>query len=153
MGERTRVGAYVLCIEERRLLMCRIRGDEAASGRWTLPGGGVRFGEEPAAAAVREVDEETGLLVELDGIMRVTSSIIPARPPDRPEVIHAVGIVYRGHVTGGSLRDESGGSTDRAAWIAEAEARRLPLVPLGEAAVDLAFGPPVADPVADPAAG
>lgn len=30
-------------------------------GRWGLPGGGIRRGESPRAAALRELEEETGL--------------------------------------------------------------------------------------------
>ena len=33
-------------------------------GYWHLVAGGVEWGEEPAAAAVRELEEETGLLAE-----------------------------------------------------------------------------------------
>lgn len=32
---------------------------------WEMPGGGIAAGESPAAAAVRETEEETGLRVEL----------------------------------------------------------------------------------------
>ncbi len=38
---------------------------------WSIPGGRVEPGETLAAAAVREVFEETGVPVQLDGILRV----------------------------------------------------------------------------------
>lgn len=38
---------------------------------WSIPGGRVESGESLAAAAVREVLEETGVRVQLDGILRV----------------------------------------------------------------------------------
>jgi 8-oxo-dGTP pyrophosphatase MutT (NUDIX family) len=34
------------------------------SGKWTLPGGGIRAGEDPAAAALREFAEELGCPIE-----------------------------------------------------------------------------------------
>ena len=41
-------------------------------GEWELPGGRVERGEEPAAAAVREVAEETGLLVHTTTQLGIT---------------------------------------------------------------------------------
>lgn len=49
-----------------RVLLVR-RGTEPARGRWSVPGGRVEAGEAPEAAAVREVAEETGLRVVVDG--------------------------------------------------------------------------------------
>ncbi len=54
-------GAVVRDAAGRFLLVRRARDPEA--GRWTLPGGRAEPGESPAAAAAREVAEETGLEV------------------------------------------------------------------------------------------
>lgn len=40
-------------------------------GQWTFPSGYVEAGEEPAAAVVREVREETNLAVEVIGLVSV----------------------------------------------------------------------------------
>lgn len=40
------------------------RGIEPGKGEWSLPAGFLEFDEEPAKAAVRELEEETGLKVE-----------------------------------------------------------------------------------------
>ncbi|HSK23490.1 MAG TPA: NUDIX domain-containing protein [Egicoccus sp.] len=48
--------------ERQRLLLVR---HADGTHRWGLPGGAVEPGEHPADAAVREVEEETGLTVEL----------------------------------------------------------------------------------------
>ena len=47
--------------DEGRILLARLSAIEVDVGAWTLPGGGVDFGEHPDAAAIRELEEETGL--------------------------------------------------------------------------------------------
>ena len=41
----------------------------ADDGRWTLPGGGLDFGEDPRDGALRELAEETGYIGELDELL------------------------------------------------------------------------------------
>ena len=53
------VSAKAVMVRDGCVLLARNDRDE-----WELPGGRVERGEEPAAAAVREVAEETGLLVQ-----------------------------------------------------------------------------------------
>ena len=139
----TLVAAYVLCIDDGRILLCRVGPGEADAGRWMLPGGGLDFGEEPGAGALRELEEESGLTGEIIGLATVDARVYPARPA-RPSDLHKIRIVYRGRASVGTLRDETGGSTDTCAWFSFDEARRLPLVDLAETAlrlVDEAPGP------------
>lgn len=138
----TRVAAYALCTDDERLLLCRIApGPWTAVGRWTLPGGGLDFGERPADGALRELTEETGLAGEIEGLAGVFSWSGRWRHPTDgvDEAFHAIQIVYRVRVTGGELRDEPDGSTDRAAWFSLDELRDLPLVQLAWDGVRLAF--------------
>ena len=51
--------ATALVFREGRLLLVRERGAK----HWSLPGGGMKKGEDPVAAAARELDEETKLVV------------------------------------------------------------------------------------------
>ena len=46
-----------------RLLLIK-RGHDPEAGRWSLPGGRVEPGESDAQALVREMREETGLIVQ-----------------------------------------------------------------------------------------
>jgi 8-oxo-dGTP diphosphatase len=66
------VGAVI--IDERGRLLLIKRGHEPGAGLWSLPGGRVEPGETDAAALVREMREETGLVVEagrlLGGVRR-----------------------------------------------------------------------------------
>jgi 8-oxo-dGTP pyrophosphatase MutT (NUDIX family) len=65
----TVLGAAVAIFQGDRLLLTQ-RNDFAV---WCLPGGGIDPGESFPAAAIREAREETGLLVELDGLIGVYS--------------------------------------------------------------------------------
>ena len=130
----TRVAAYALCQDEDgRVLLTRLTYPEIKAGHWTLPGGGIDFGEAPTEAVLRELTEETGLtgaVLSLAGVQSwVRHGPIPGGTSDD---FHAIQILYRVIVTGGTLRDELDGSTDAAAWFTRAEVAGLPIVELVE---------------------
>ena len=137
----TRVAAYALCVEEGRILLCRIAaGYWSGVGEWTLPGGGLDFGESPRDGAIRELAEETGLtgeIIELADVLSWSGRWIHPRD-GVDEAYHGLQIVYRVRATGGELRHETGGSTDRAAWFGMEEAAALPLVDLAREGLRLA---------------
>jgi ADP-ribose pyrophosphatase YjhB (NUDIX family) len=133
----TRVAAYGLTTDDAgRVLLVRVAPDYPAAGRWTLPGGGLTFGEDPQTGVLRELTEETGLTGAVESLAFVDSRTGPARPERGYGEWHGIRIVYRVRITGGELRDESDESTDRAAWSTIAEARLLPLGELAEVALD-----------------
>jgi 8-oxo-dGTP diphosphatase len=135
---KLRVAAYAVIVDDGRMLLSRLV--EAAPARWTLPGGGIDPGEDPADAAVREVLEETGHEVVLDELLGIDSLVIPAAD-GLDGAQHALRIVYRAHVVGGALRDEVGGSTDAAAWFDLSDVERLDLVELVGVALQMAGYP------------
>ena len=106
------------------------RADTPEPGAWTLPGGGLEFGEDPADGVLRELAEETGLEAELGALVGVRSEVLEPDETSSGHRIHVVGVVYRATVTGGTLRDEVGGSTDRAAWIPADQLDTIPTVDL-----------------------
>ncbi|NRQ34718.1 NUDIX hydrolase [Nonomuraea sp. NN258] len=117
MVREFRAGAYALCVDQERILLARW---VAPDGRrwWTLPGGGIDHGEDPVDAVVREVAEETGLIVTVESLLGVdTVRRRYDRGAGREADFHGLRIFYAAAVVGGTLRDEVGGSTDRAAWL------------------------------------
>ncbi|MFG1995657.1 NUDIX hydrolase [Actinoplanes sp. NPDC048988] len=63
-----RPAARVVCVDAGgRILLMRWRDPYDGSYLWEPPGGGIEPGETPAETARRELLEETGLTVEVDG--------------------------------------------------------------------------------------
>ena len=60
----TRLAAYAVIVQDGHILLCRVAPGNLGAGLWTLPGGGLEFGESPEVGVVREVEEETGLISE-----------------------------------------------------------------------------------------
>ena len=128
--QRTRISAHALIHEEGRVLLCRLSKEVPRwVGLWTLPGGGLEFGESPEAAMVREVEEETGLIVEPVSILGIDSIHDTSGESD----FHGIRILYQVRIIGGELRHEVSGSTDRCEWHAWPLDPALPLVDLAVA--------------------
>jgi len=89
-GPKVAVGVVV--VQDGRILLNR-RAIDPGKGRWSFPSGYVDLGESTTVAALREVKEETGFDVRLDGLLGVYSSAT------RPIVF----VVYTGEIVGGFL--------------------------------------------------
>jgi 8-oxo-dGTP diphosphatase len=111
------VGA-VIRDDAGRLLLVK-RGHEPGKGLWSIPGGRVEEGESDAAAVVREVREETGLVV-VPG--RLIGSV--RRPVGGDGGVFDIRD-YAAAVTGGAL--VPGDDADDAVWAGPAELDTLPL--------------------------
>jgi ADP-ribose pyrophosphatase YjhB (NUDIX family) len=117
MRRERRVGAYGLCVDESgRVLLVQLAGGRHR-GLWTLPGGGIDFGERPVEAVVREVREETGLAVRVGELLDVdTERVVVERNGELVER-NPLRILYRVHVVGGALgAHPTDGTTTAAAW-------------------------------------
>ena len=121
-------------LQPGQILLCRVSARLLEyAGSWTLPGGGLDFGEDPADAMVREVREETGLLVRPAGVAGIDSLVIP----NGASTTHSLRIIYFTEVLGGSLTNELDGSTDLCEWHDVAAAGSLPIVGLVESGMSL----------------
>ncbi|MBX6358007.1 MAG: NUDIX domain-containing protein [Micromonosporaceae bacterium] len=117
-----RFAAYAVATDrDGRVLLTRIADGYPGAGRWHLPGGGTDYGEQPGAALLRELAEETGQrgrLVELLGVAshRDAASL---GPEGYPIDWHGVRAFYRVAVddpTPPTVAD-LGGSTAEARWF------------------------------------
>lgn len=139
-----RPAAYAWIEDDGRVLLCRL-SEAHHSGQWTLPGGGLEFGEDPATGCRREVQEETGLEVALGSVLWVDSLCTQVRPelaarefprlhgvalPPGPARMHSLRVVYRARIIRGTLTPEADGSTDQVEWVAVGDILRRPVVEL-----------------------
>jgi 8-oxo-dGTP diphosphatase len=130
---RQRVAAYAVIVRDGRVLLSRLAPYLTPTERWTLPGGGVEFGEHPRDAVIREVYEETGLRAQVGEQAWIDSAVVVSRVEE--EERHAVRIVYDGWVGPDAPEPrvvETDGSTVDARWhsLDDVLSGRLPVVPL-----------------------
>ena len=92
--EDPKVAVGVLVTNDQGELLYTKRNHDPLMGSWAFPGGFVDRGEDVRVAARREVQEETGLLVELDGLVDVYSR-------DGDPVVY---LVFDAHPVGGRLQ-------------------------------------------------
>ena len=139
---RQRLACYAVVLGDGALLLTRLSPQTPSPGRWTLPGGGVDHGEHPLAAVVREVHEETGMDVEVDGLADIAAEHFTGRSPRGVlEDFHAVRILVT--ATPLQVREpevlDVGGSTDLARWVPLAEAESVGLVAVAHRGLQIAL--------------
>ncbi|MFF2849577.1 NUDIX hydrolase [Streptomyces sp. NPDC058001] len=111
----------VVTDDEGRILLQRRRDNDL----WALPGGGMDLDESLPGAAVREVREETGLDVEITGLVGTYTDPRHIIEYSDGEVRRQFNICFHAQVIGGELAisDES---TDLR-WIAPGDIDALPM--------------------------
>ena len=127
-------GGAALVVDGAGRILLQRRSD---NGNWSLPGGIMEIGETLGAATVREVREETGIEVELTGILGVysdpghviaySSGDVSNGDASSGDVRQEFVVVFTARSTGGKLAvsDES----TEVAFVPLAEVARLPMHP------------------------
>ncbi|CAN3980092.1 NUDIX domain-containing protein [Kitasatospora purpeofusca] len=115
--------ASVVVVDDAGRVLLQRRTD---NGMWALPGGVMEIGESIAGCGVRETREETGIEIEITGIVGTYTDPRHVFAYDDGEVRQEFSICLLGRPLGGELRvsDES----HEVAWFTPAETDGLSMV-------------------------
>ena len=88
-NETIRIGVGAVVFRGDEVLLVK-RGKPPFQGHWSIPGGGLEFGERLEDAVRREVMEETGLEITVGALI----GVFEAMPADVGQLTHTVMIDY-----------------------------------------------------------
>jgi 8-oxo-dGTP pyrophosphatase MutT (NUDIX family) len=126
------VPAAVACVSDdqgRLLLEHRVDND-----RWALPGGTIEFGESIEQTVVREVREETGLDVEVTGLVGIYTDPRSRIAYSDGEVRQQFTLSFRCKLLGGELKPDSEGHELR--WVSPGDLDDLSIHPAMRRRID-----------------
>lgn len=125
---RQRLASYGLVVSSRGLLATEFSERTAVPGLWSLPGGGIDPGENPAQTVQREVFEETGQHIEVLQFIDVqTDHWIGHSPTGVIEDFHAVRLIYQAICPDPTdpVVHDAGGTTADSVWVPAERWREL----------------------------
>ncbi len=128
---KPRLSASVVLRRGDEVLLIQ-RGNEPFRGQWSLPGGGVEFGETLREAAARELREEAGLVADIELELGAFELLPPVTGSS-----HVVIIAFTASYRGGEAI--AGNDAAAIAWVRLADLVRYELAPSTEAAIRRAF--------------
>jgi 8-oxo-dGTP diphosphatase len=113
------VGVGAVVVDRERVLLVQ-RGHEPAKGKWSLPGGILELGESLVQGVVREVEEESGLVVEAIELIELIDRVdrVSGAAGERVRY-HFVIADYLCRVVGGELK--AGSDAEAVRWVERAE--------------------------------
>ena len=116
--------SVVACIidDQERVLLTR-RCIEPFCGQWVMPGGKVDHGEALLQALHREVQEEVGIAIHIDGLLDVYEHLSVG---DRKD--HYVILYYRAHPLNGELAPD-GAEVAEASWVPAGQLKEYDMTP------------------------
>lgn len=109
------VGVGGIVVHDSKVLLVQ-RGTEPLKGQWSIPGGLIDVGETLREAVIREVREETGMVIEPIELVELLDRI---HREDNRVRYHYVIADYLCRVNGGTLRAAS--DADAVRWVERAE--------------------------------
>ena len=133
-----RAAAYVLIVDaEHQILLTQFsKAGHPKSGAWTLPGGGMKWGEQAHETALRELEEETGLSADIGTLLGAQSEWFDERMSERRERGLAIRLIFEARNWVGELKTDfsNDDTTVGAAWFpieAVQKLNRVELVDFG----------------------
>jgi len=128
------VSAFVLD-DAGRLLMIRRTDNDL----YAIPGGQLELGETLAQAAVRELQEETGVTVEVTGVIGLYSNPDHVIAYDDGEVRQEFSICFRARPLGGELRTSN--ESKEVHWVERGRLDELNIHPSIRLRIEHGFQP------------
>jgi ADP-ribose pyrophosphatase YjhB (NUDIX family) len=128
------VGVGAVIVHDSKVVLIR-RRYEPLAGQWSLPGGVVEVGETLESSVAREMEEETGLQVEVGPVIEVFDRI--TRDGDGRVRYHYVLVDYLCWPLAGELR--AGSDVDDAALVDPADLPRYGLTAKATAVIERAL--------------
>jgi 8-oxo-dGTP diphosphatase len=116
-----RIGSALLVQDENSRILLGQRNKDPQRGSWVIPGGKIHAFESIAGAAIRELQEETGLTVEVGTQFKVYEIV---NPPNE----HRIVIYSWAKVIGGTPKASDDLSDVR--FFSATELSDIPLTPL-----------------------
>jgi 8-oxo-dGTP diphosphatase len=123
------VGVGAVIIENARVLLVK-RAHPPLEAQWSIPGGVLEVGEMIREAAIREVREETGLIVEPGDLLGVYDRVL--RNAEQRVQYHYVLIDFLCRPAGGELQ-----AADDATEVRWYTCEELPVLRLAEDTLDV----------------
>jgi 8-oxo-dGTP diphosphatase len=128
--DRPLVGVGGVVLDGERVLLVR-RARPPLQGEWSLPGGLVEVGETLSKAVRREIQEETGLRVQVKGVLKVLDRITFAkrRGKQRRVRFHYVLVDFLCRVPGGPKKKKPQAASDASdvRWVRRGDLGRYSL--------------------------
>lgn len=114
----------LLVVDDAGAILMQRRRD---TGQWALPGGVQDIGEGPAQCAVRECEEETGIIAEITGFLGVYSNPAHIVAYTDGEIRQQYEVAYIGRPLGGAptVNEEA----DGVRWVSPVELHDLDIHP------------------------
>ena len=101
-----KVAVLAFVKQDDKVLLIK-RGISPGKGKWACPAGFIEHDEAPADAVLRELQEETGLIGEVSGLLEVF--------PKKDHGLANIVIAYHVTITGGELCPDD--DADEADWF------------------------------------
>jgi ADP-ribose pyrophosphatase YjhB (NUDIX family) len=120
--------------EGGRILLIR----KIDNGYWALPGGAMEIGESIREAAVREVEEETGVRVKVTGLVGIYTDPGHVMAYEDGEVRQEFSVCFHSRPISGEPR-EDGTETKAARWVDPSEVPGLSIHPTMRRRIDAAL--------------
>lgn len=110
---------YSFITDATQAKVLAVRNIDPAGDRWSLPGGAVEDHESLEQAAIREAKEETGLDIQVHGIVAIQERVFVEKQE------HVLFITFKGEIVGGLEQLIRADEIAEIAWLDIAQAEQL----------------------------